>query len=166
MKPLYEISDDIRQLLSAITYNEELDEEEARKLLEEVETQFDEKVENICKFIINTEANILTVDAEVRRLNERKQRLTKKTEWLRRYVKEELVYTGKTEWDGAAFRLKVSKSPTRCDVVDEDLIPAEFKEEVTKVKVKKREIINAFKETGETPPGVNVVDYETRLKMS
>ena len=166
MKPLYEISDDFKQLLSAITYNEELDEEEARKLLEEIETQFDDKVENICKYIINIEAGLLTVDAEIRRLAERKQKLTKKIEWLKKYVKEELVYTGKTEWDGYAFRLKVTKTPARCDIIDEDLIPDEFKEEVVKIKVKKREILTAFKDSGQMPPGVNIVDYETRLKMS
>lgn len=166
MKPLYEISDDLKQLLSAITYNEDIDEEEAKKMLAEIETQFDEKVENICKYILNVDANALTIDSEIRRLMARKQRLAKKSEWLKKYVKEELVYTGKTEWEGAVFKLKVAKTPARCEIVEESLVPQDFKEEVVTIKIKKRDIINAFKETGQTPPGVTIVDTETRLKMN
>ena len=61
--------------------------------------------------------------------------------------------------------LSIAKSPTSVEIVNEDEVPNEFKQEVVTIKIDKTKIKNNFKETGEIPTGVNIITTNTNLRI-
>ena len=64
-----------------------------------------------------------------------------------------------------AGKMTIAKSPISVDVIDESIVPDEFKVTVTEVKVNKKKIADNFKETGELVDGVKINYNNTNLRI-
>ena len=154
---LYELSKDYQRILDAIEDAEgELTEEQLAELLE-VEDGFRTKVESIGKLIKSVAADVEAIKTERKRLADRQGTLSRKSEWLKRYLLQALCATGTKKVKGQVLTVSLRKAPVSCEVLDAAEVPDDFKREFVEVKVDRNGIIGHFKATGEQLPGVRMV---------
>ena len=61
--------------------------------------------------------------------------------------------------------MSIAKNPISVEIVNEDEIPSEYKQEVVTTKVDKKAIADNFRDTGEIIPGVNINTQNTSLRI-
>jgi len=163
---LYELAVQYQKILDAIEDAEgELSDEQMAELVA-VEDDFRTKTESIAKLIRSLEADVEAIKAERKRLADRQETLSRKVEWLQRYVLEALRSTGTTKVKGELLSITRRKAPVSCEVLDADEVPAAFKREIVEVKVDRSAVIAHFKTTGEVVPGVQLHTENEYLVIS
>ncbi len=158
---LYEITSGFPALME----NEEITQEEKEKIQEELTVLLQQKSQNIIGYTKNIELTISAMKEEEKRISDNRKSLENKLINFKKYVKECMERNGITKIETALGTLSITKSPTSVEVVNEDEIPSEFKQEVVTVKIDKTKIKNYFKETGEIPEGTNIVTSNTSLRI-
>lgn len=158
---LYEITSGFPALME----NEEITQEEKEKIQEELTVLLQRKSQSIIGYTKNIELTISAMKEEEKRISDNRKSLENKLINFKKYVKECMERNGITKIETALGTLSITKSPTSVEVVNEDEIPSEFKQEVVTVKIDKTKIKNYFKETGEIPEGTNIVTSNTSLRI-
>lgn len=158
---LYEITSGFPALME----NEEITQEEKEKIQEELTVLLQQKSQNIIGYTKNIELTISAMKEEEKRISDNRKSLENKLINFKKYVKECMERNGITKIETALGTLSITKSPTSVEVVNEDEIPSEFKQEVVTVKIDKTKIKNYFKETGEIPEGTNIITNNTSLRI-
>lgn len=158
---LYEITSGFPALME----NEEITQEEKEKIQEELTVLLQQKSQNIIGYTKNIELTISAMKEEEKRISDNRKSLENKLINFKKYVKESMERNGITKIETALGTLSITKSPTSVEVVNEDEIPSEFKQEVVTVKIDKTKIKNYFKETGEIPEGTNIITSNTSLRI-
>ena len=111
--------------------------------LTELQMERDAKIENIAKWVLEMDGDATKIDNEINRLTAMKDRITKKQDSLRGFLRYALQ---DTEFKGDTVRVKFRKSRAVGEITEEDMkhIPEEFIVEKTittrrpdKVKLKK-----------------------------
>lgn len=158
---LYEITSGFPALME----NEEISEEDKKKIEDELEILLQQKSQNIIGYTKNIELTINAMKEEEKRIADNRKALENKMSKFKDYVKECMEKNGITKIETGLGTLSIAKSPASVEIVNEDEIPSEFKQEVVTVKIDKTKIKNNFKETGEIPAGVNIVTTNTNLRI-
>lgn len=158
---LYEITN----AFPSIMENEEMTEEDKKKVEEELTLLLQQKSQNIIGYTKNIELTINAMKEEEDRIASNRKVLENKLSRFKDYVKECMENNGFTKIETGLGTLSIAKSPVSVEIVNEDEIPSEFKQEVVTVKVDKTKIKNNFKETGEIPAGVNIITTNTNLRI-
>ena len=158
---LYEITSGF----SALMENEEITEEDKKKIEEELTVLLQQKSQNIIGYTRNIELTINAMKEEEKRIAEDRKALENKMARFKDYVIEFMERTGITKIETGLGTLSIAKSPVSVEIVNEDEVPSEFKQEVVTVKIDKTKIKNNFKETGEIPTGVNIITSNTNLRI-
>ena len=70
-----------------------------------------------------------------------------------------------TKIDTQLGSLTIAKSPISVEIINEDEIPNQFKQEIVTIKVDKKAIADNFKSTGEVPDGVIINTENTNLRI-
>ena len=158
---LYEITSGFPALME----NEEITQEEKEKIQEELTVLLQQKSQNIIGYTKNIELTISAMKEEEKRISDNRKSLENKLINFKKYVKECMERNDITKIETALGTLSITKSPTSVEIVNEDEIPGEFKQEVVTVKIDKTKIKNYFKETGEIPEGTNIITNNTSLRI-
>lgn len=158
---LYEITSGFPALME----NEEITEEDKKKIEEELTVLLQQKSQNIIGYTRNIELTINAMKEEEKRIAEDRKVLENKMTRFKEYVKECMERNGVMKIETGLGTLSIAKSPASVEIIDEDKIPKEFKQEIVTVKIDKTKIKNNFKETGEIPAGVNIVTTNTNLRI-
>lgn len=158
---LYEITSGFPALME----NEEITQEEKEKIQEELTVLLQQKSQNIIGYTKNIELTISAMKEEEKRISDNRKSLENKLINFKKYVKECMERNGITKIETALGTLSITKSPTSVEVVNEDEIPSEFKQEIVTVKIDKTKIKNYFKETGEIPEGTDIITSNTSLRI-
>lgn len=158
---LYEITSGFPALME----NEEISEEDKKKIEDELEILLQQKSQNIIGYTKNIELTINAMKEEEKRIADNRKALENKMARFKDYVKECMEKNGITKIETELGTLSIAKSPASVEIVNEDEVPSEFKQEVVTVKIDKTKIKNNFKETGEIPAGVNIVTTNTNLRI-
>lgn len=158
---LYEITSGFPALME----NEEISEEDKKKIEDELVVLLQQKSQNIIGYTKNIELTINAMKEEEKRIADNRKVLENKMDRFKDYVKECMEKNGITKIETGLGTLSIAKSPASVEIVNEDEIPSEFKQEVVTVKVDKTKIKNNFKETGEIPAGVNIITTNTNLRI-
>ena len=141
---LYEMTNDLSELLAI----EEISEEQKQEIADNIMEMIKGKSENIIKLTRNMESRIKSVKEEEKRLAEYRKSEEKKLERLKSYVVSCLQDADIKKIDTNVGRISLKKSPASVQILDEDKIPQEFKitEQVTKISKKDiKEILKAGK---------------------
>lgn len=140
---LYELSSAYNTLENLLTNPDvEIDDEYRQNLTKaftEVQGSFNEKIENTVKIIKNFEGQISMVDAEIKRLQERKKVLSNKVEILRDGIKGSMEANGVDKIPSALFVITLGKpkeGSLLINVSPEEL-PEEYQCRITNIKVNK-----------------------------
>ena len=165
MDALYNITNKIIDLMDK-TENEELTEEEQSLLNQEVEKELINKSSSIIAYVQNNEALSKAIDDEIDRLTEMKKKLKNKTDKFKEQVLNNMDRLGIEKVTTNIGKLAVRKNPISVEILNEKIVPNEFKKEVVKTNIDKTAIKNYFKETGEIIPGtvINTDKYSLRIE--
>ena len=165
MDALYNITNKIIDLIDK-TENEELTEEEQSLLSQEVEKELINKSSSIIAYVQNNEALSKAIDDEIDRLTEMKKKLKNKTDKFKEQVLNNMDRLGIEKVTTNIGKLAIRKNPISVEILNENIVPVEFKKEVVKTNIDKTAIKNYFKETGEIIPGtvINTDKYSLRIE--
>jgi hypothetical protein len=161
---LYKISDNLVDTIEAIMEN-------GGELTEELEKRFDQgqaslkaKGENLVHFYLNLDGNIDAIDKEISRLQQLKRVKGNKSDWAKRYLKENMERTKITKIEAPTFTISIAKNPPSAKIVDEKALPAEYVEIRPTTHVDKKAILVALK-AGKEVSGAILVDDKTNLRV-
>lgn len=158
---LYEITN----AFPALMENEEITEEDKDKIKSELTVLLQKKSQNIIGYTKNIELTIDAMKEEEDRIASNRKVLENKLTRFKQYVKECMEQNGIAKITTELGTLSIAKSPASVEIVNEEEVPKEFKQEIVTVKIDKTKIKNNFKETGEIPAGVNIVTTKTNLRI-
>lgn len=164
MNSLYKITDKFIGLMNKAESGE-LTEEEYNKLGEELAIELQNKGTNIVGYALNEESLIDAIDIQIKRLQEFKKSKQNNLDKFKEYVKDNMERLGITKMDTELGTLSIAKNPMSVEIINEDEIPKEYKQEVITEKIDKTAIKKHFKETGEMIPGINIIDDKTSLRI-
>ena len=158
---LYEITN----AFPALMESEEITEEDKNKIEAELTMLLQQKSQNIIGYTKNIELTIEAMKEEEDRISSNRKALENKLTRFKQYVKECMENNGITKIETVLGTLSIAKSPASVEIINEEAIPSEFKQEIVTIKVDKTKIKNNFKETGEIPDGVNIITTNTSLRI-
>lgn len=149
---LYEITEAYNNL-------DELEEtEEITKYLDLIQDEFNQKSENIVKFIKNIEADSKALKDEEKRLADKRKSLENKTKWLKYYLQNNMERLGNKKIKAGIFNLNIQKNPPSVNVVDEEKIADDYF--VIERKLDKKKLKDDLKD-GKEIDGAELVQGES-----
>lgn len=161
---LYELSANYLQALDFLTDPEmDLPVEAINDTLEALGGELEDKAINVAKFFRNMEATADAIKSAEVNMAKRRKALENRVQWLKNYIKENMEVCGISDIECPHFKLSVQKNPAVVNILDENAIPAQFKEQVTSWKIDKTAIKEAIK-SGSVVPGTELVNG-TRLAI-
>ena len=161
---LYNISNKFVELFEK-GQTQELTQKELQEQGEELAQLLVSKSAGIIAYSKNTEALVTSIDEEIKRLQEYKKVVKAKQDKFNDYVKENMEKLGLSKVETPLGVLSVAKCPLSVEIVDEELIPTEYKEDVITTKIDKTALKQHFKETGELIDGVNFIADKKALRI-
>lgn len=156
---------DITNAFPVLMEQEEMSEEDKAKVEEELIVLLQQKSQNIIAYTRNIELTVEAMKNEEKRISEQRKALENKSTKFKEYVKECMEKGGISKVETGLGSLTIAKNPASVEIINEDEIPSEFKQEVVTVKIDKTAIKNHFKETGEIPAGININTQNTSLRI-
>jgi len=151
---LYDLSADYLRVLDLI--EEAPDDEALEAELDRIAGKLTQKAESIAGLIAHFEGVSAMRKAEAQRLKERSDTDQKRADRLRAYLLRNMQALGTEHIETVRFSLKVRTNPPAVQVLEEQLVPAEYIRTVVTTSVDKRSILEDFKQTGEIPHGVDI----------
>lgn len=142
MTALYEINKSIIDLMDQWQQSVEASEQEPTQTLDfelefaKLQIQFNEKIDNICKYIRNIETDTDGIDAEIDRLYKIKKSNERKIDRLEAYITSSMQSQGLEKTETGLFKLSFRKSVS-LEIIDESKIPDQFKEKIESIKIDK-----------------------------
>ena len=155
---LYEMTSDLVELMEV-----EIDEEVKNEIIENIKLQMETKAENIIAVIRSYETRIEGIKAEEKRLMEYRKSEEKKLERLKEYTTYCMELLGNKKLDTTLGRISLRKKPATLNIIDESLIPSQYKEIIQTVKVDKAQIKKDLKESN--IEGVELVESGNSLQI-
>ena len=155
---LYEMTTDLVNLM-----DEEINENTKEEIIEAIKLQMEVKAENIIAVIRNYETRIEAIKAEEKRLAEYRKSEEKSLERLKEYTTYCMEQLGNKKLDTSLGRISLRKKPASLNIVNEELIPSEYKELVQTVKIDKAQIKKDLKD--KVIEGVELVEGGNSLQI-
>lgn len=129
---------------------------DAVNLLKECQISFDDKVSSLVEMVARIDSDVEGYKKEEGRLKAHRQSLEKKSEWLKNYIKQNLIESGRNKIE--TLRAKVSLFNSRAvNVLNLNEIPEGYKVIETNVKVDKKAIAEAIK-SGRAVAGAELIE--------
>lgn len=153
MASLYELTGQFNHVAEMLT-DEQIEQEVIIHTLESIDAAIEDKADNYAKLIKNQESDSKGIAEEIKRLQARKQAIDNNVKNMKLSLQNAMNEIGKTKFKTELFSFNIQNNPVRVGIVDEDLIPDEFKKikiEYDKTAIKKAENV----------PGVELVQSES-----
>lgn len=141
---LYEIAETYNNITDLL--GEETDNEGLLLALDQIDDEFDSKVENIVKLMKSLDGNIIALKEEEKRLASRRKALENKQKGMKEYIENMMLVTNKKKVQTTLFTVAMQKNKASVDIIDEDLIPEGYKEIITTTKIDKKKLYEDLKE--------------------
>ena len=165
-KTLYQISADFERVLD-MCYDETISDEEIQAALAQLEGELTEKVSNGIAVIQQLKATADATNTEIQRLIQHKRAIESRVNFLKNYYLDHLTRIGKTKVLTARGAMTISKAgglkPIKID--DADLIPTEYKREITTTEIDKDALREAL-ERGDVVSGAHLEPRGNYLRIS
>ena len=112
---------------------------------EQYQENFEEKVEDYCKFIKNIEADIAGYEEEIKRLQAKKKRCESSVDWFKNLIEEGLNKCGKDKIKGKSFTVSMrNNAPQLPSELDFWEVPVAF-HIPQEPKIDRKELLKAVK---------------------
>lgn len=161
---LYELSTNYLQALEFLTDPEmDLPVEAVNDTLEALGGELEDKAINVAKFFRNMEAAADAIKTAEANMAKRRKALENRVQWLKNYIKDNMEICGISDIECPHFKLSIQKNPAAVNILNEDAIPEQFKEQIISWKIDKTAIKNAIN-SGSVVPGTELING-TRLTV-
>ena len=165
MSRLYELSDKYNAL-SGLLENAEAEEAQVLEALNNIKDQFNVKAENIGKLILSLAGDIAVTQKEEERLAARRRGIERQFNYMKSYLRQEMVATKNERIEGEVLTISLRKNPDSVNIVDQDAILEEFRTIIPETwQPNKTLILNHFKNTGEIISGVEIIRDKKTLTI-
>lgn len=115
------------------------------------------KAESLAKVIRSLEAESDVIEAEIKRLREKKDSRDTRVMWIKNYLQRNMEAAGIERVNGAMFSVALQASPPSCQVEDPASVPAVYQVVApATIRVDNRAIIAHWKASGQQVPGAVV----------
>ncbi len=161
---LYEINNAAKEL-QLLLLQEEMTPEEYEKAMAEIKRIFIEKNENIIKLIRNMETAAEGMKEEQERLYNSRKNLEEGIKKLKEMTQSILEQNNMTKLITPAGTMSIAKNPMSVEIIDESLVPEEYKKTKIVVEVDKAKLKEHYKSTGEIIEGVRFIDDKKTLRI-
>lgn len=128
--------------------------------LREMDGELNDKLENMVNFIKSLNGDIQTIDNEIARLTTRKNATKNKINSLKNYMENCLKLINTKKVKTSLNTISIQNNPPSIEIVNEDLIPREFRNEEVVVKYNKKAMLSALK-NGKNIAGVSIKQTES-----
>ena len=109
MNSLYNLTSDCQQLLNLL-YDGEVDQQTVMDTLDALEDAIEDKADGYAVIIKTIDADVDAIEAEIKRLQARKQALDNRKEWLKSNLEDTMRALGKTKFKTALFSYGIQKN--------------------------------------------------------
>lgn len=125
MKPLYEMTEDIRYLQALVDFGELTQDEitEAMENIQILDDDFNGKVETALKVRQELLGRAATIDKEIKRLQALKTAPANNAQRIADYIKENMLLTKKDKLDLGLFKVTLGKASKKLGLIDEEHVP-------------------------------------------
>jgi hypothetical protein len=163
MPPLYIIADEYLELLWLMAEGE-IEESLFNEFLEDVSADFSKKSANVASFFLSLESQAEQIKISEQRMKKRRESLLKNSQRLRDYLLMQMQSINQKEISTPEYLIRIRNNPPKIDIVSEAILPDEFKEEVSTIRIDKTSIKEAIK-AGNVVPGA-LLTQNQRLHVS
>lgn len=162
---LYEISQQYADVQKLIDSDDTGSMAEAiAETMQLIEGDFQDKAVNVVLFTQNIESDIEAIDAEIKRLQEKKKSIQNKADGMRDYLRMNMAATGINKISCPLFSITLSAPAQQVEITDESLLPDDYVAVKTVISPDKRKILADLK-AGVNIPGAMLVDGTQRLTI-
>jgi len=159
---LYELAKEWNDAVGAIT---DEDFAEALNRISNLKIDIHRKIENTVKAIRNLEGESLAAKEEAKRLSERASMFAGESRRLRLYLARMMRECEVKKSKSSLATVSLREGSPRVVVEDESKVPDKFVEVEEVRKIRKREISDHIKATGEIPDGIDWVVGESTITI-
>lgn len=118
---LYQLTEDYQALVSM-----DIEDEAVATTLDAVDQQIEDKAHNICLVIKNMDGDIDAIDAEIKRLSDKKKAAANRKEKLREYLKQAMIKVDKQKIKSPLFSLNILKGREIVSVTNQDALDKKY----------------------------------------
>jgi len=163
MSTLRELSAELLEV-QALALDPEIPAEALQDTLDGMEGLFNEKAVSVVHVITNGSSDIVELDAEIKRLQDRKRIMKNAQDRLKEYLRFNMEATGTTKITSPLFSITLAKGREVAIVDDEGALPAACTSTKTVVTPDKRVILKALQE-GVSIPGAHIERSQSSVRI-
>ena len=160
---LYELTTEYEAIIQAIQDAEGDVSPDLLAKLDAIGGAFTDKADSIAAVVRTLEATEAAAKTEQDRLAGYRKSLASHADWLKVYLRDQMIRTGNTKVEGPRFRVAVAACPASVDVTDEALVPRDYFEPQP-AKLSKAALLKALKE-GATVAGARLVTDKKTIRI-
>jgi len=126
MSTLRELSTELRQI-NDLANDPEVPSEALADTIEGLEGMFEEKALRVVRVMVNNDSDIAALDAEIKRLQDRKKVMSNAKTRLKDYLRFNMESTGINKIKSPLFSITLGKPRDIVLIEDESLLPEDYK---------------------------------------
>lgn len=134
---LYELKDMYLNLMDL-----DLEDEDLRAALENIDDEIEVKAENYAGLIKNLEAEAEAYKKEIERMTKIKKALENRASFLKKNLEKAMIELDKKKFKTKLFSFNIQRNKPSVQILKEDMIPEDFVE--YERKIKKNELVKAI----------------------
>lgn len=148
MATLYEIKGQFKELME-MADKCNLTQADIKDTLEGLDYELEEKADAYAKVIRTLECDVDSVDAEIKRLTDKKRRIQNNISSMKRSLESTMIELGRKKIKTPLFGFNIQKNPPSVNILDESKVPDNFRIKQPD-KIDRKSIIAELKESGNT----------------
>lgn len=148
MATLYEIKGQFKELME-MADECNLTQDDIKDTLEGLDYELEEKADAYAKVIRTLECDVDSVDAEIKRLTDKKRRIQNNISSMKRSLESTMIELGRKKIKTPLFGFNIQKNPPSVNILDESKVPDNFRIKQPD-KIDRKSIIAELKESGNT----------------
>lgn len=142
---LYELTEMYQNIWDLVA-DDETDLDTLEIALSQIEDNIELKAESMAKLVRGIDGDVAALKEEETRLAKRRKALENKQTNIKLFLENQLKTMGLDKVETPLFKVSIQNNPPSVNILDEDLIPEQYKKTVTTTSLVKNDILKALKE--------------------
>lgn len=122
---LYEMNQSWQEVFDMLL-DTDVPEEAIFDTIEGIEASMDEKADSYAKILKSMEGDTAQIDAEIKRLQERKQAINRRHDWMKQSLFDMMKATGRTKFKTALFSFGIQRNGGKNPIGLTGTVPAQW----------------------------------------
>lgn len=145
MFKMYELTEMYHNIWDLVG-DDEVDLDALEKALSSIEDNIEIKAESMAKLVKGIDGDIAALKEEENRLAKRRKSLENKQVNIKQYLENQLNVMGIDKVKTPLFTVALQNNPPSVNILNEDLIPEQYKKSVTTVSIVKKDLLDDLKQ--------------------